>query len=81
MFFLFICFGNMTDDLLVINTTYNVINPLYDAVKKLRKIFKKSFTNVRVVLAVFDKVVRKLLWIFFVIDDYNYYMNGVDVVN
>jgi hypothetical protein len=54
---------------------------LFQKVHKLRKRPAQTSTNARIVRPIFGDEVRKRLYIPKVIDEYNYYINGVDVAN
>jgi hypothetical protein len=66
------------------NNTVLEMTTVYDLTKtviRLRKRPAPTSTNARIVRPVFGEEIEKELLILRVIDDYNYYMNGVDTAN
>ena len=58
--------------------TYYLKNEI---IKRLRRRFFLTLTNVRIVRSIFDDLFFKRLYISQVINDYNHYMNDVDRSN
>jgi hypothetical protein len=66
---------------LVMTMVHNVSNSEKNIIRRNRKSSKKIFTNAIIILAVFGKIFRKWLYIPWIIDDYNHYINKMDCKN
>jgi hypothetical protein len=64
-----------------LTTAYSLYRPEEDTIIRNRKRPKKTSANSRITRPIFGNLSRKELAIPKVIDDYNHYMNGVDLAN
>ena len=62
-------------------STVHTINKTIDFIKRKRRRFNKSSTNAVMIRQSFKKDVRKTLFIFTFIDDYNHYIKDVNLTN
>ena len=65
---------------MTLSTVYTV-DKVTDLVKRERHRLNKSSTNVVIIRQLFKKKVRKTLFIFTFINDYNYYIKDVNLIN
>ena len=61
--------------------TVHIVDKVTDLVKYKRRRLNKLSTNVVIVCQLFKEEVRKILFIFIFIDDYNHYIKDVNLVN
>ena len=62
-------------------STVHTVNKIINLIKRERRRFNKSSTNVNITRQSFEKEIRKILSISTFIDDYNYYIRDVNLVN